>query len=80
MDTFMGSKQIKSSFRPPSEASVRCRRCSEMMVNERFYGREERFLGWRCVACGEIIDETILENRQKPEGKVGQKGEKRKAE
>jgi hypothetical protein len=48
------------------------------MVNERFYGREERFLGWRCVACGEIIDETILENRQIPEGTMEKKVKKRK--
>jgi len=24
----------------------------------------ENFLGWRCIQCGEIIDEVILENRQ----------------
>ena len=68
----MGSKQIISSLRLPLGASLKCRRCSGTMVNERFYGREERFLGWRCIACGEIIDETILENRQIPE-RTGEK-------
>ena len=34
------------------------------MVYERFYGPHEHFLGWRCVLCGEIVDQVILENRQ----------------
>ena len=32
-----------------------------MTVYERFYGPGENFLGWRCVSCGEIIDEVILD-------------------
>jgi hypothetical protein len=46
------------------------------MVYERFYGLGENFLGWRCVSCGEIIDEVILENRQTGMGR--QKWERRK--
>jgi len=38
------------------------------MVYEGFYGSGENFSGWRCIQCGEILDEVILENRQ---GKVG---------
>jgi hypothetical protein len=34
------------------------------MTYERFYGPHEQFFGWRCVYCGEIVDEVILENRQ----------------
>jgi len=34
------------------------------MVYERFYGPDEHFSGWRCVLCGEIIDQVILEDRQ----------------
>jgi hypothetical protein len=34
-----------------------------MMVFEKFYGIGEHFSGWRCVACGEIIDRIILVNR-----------------
>jgi hypothetical protein len=34
------------------------------MVCERFYGPDEQFLGWRCISCGEIIDQVILLNRQ----------------
>jgi hypothetical protein len=34
------------------------------MTYERFYGPQEHFYGWRCIYCGEILDEVILENRQ----------------
>jgi hypothetical protein len=34
------------------------------MVYERFYGVQESFWGWRCITCGEIVDEVILENRR----------------
>ena len=43
---------------------MKCRRCSSVMVYERFYGPHEHFSGWRCILCGEIIDQVILENRQ----------------
>jgi len=43
---------------------MNCNRCSGMMTYEKFYGPHEQFLGWRCVYCGEIVDEVILENRQ----------------
>ena len=33
------------------------------MVNEKFYFPGDYFLGWRCIFCGEIIDQLILENR-----------------
>jgi hypothetical protein len=34
------------------------------MVYEKFFSNQERFWGWRCIFCGEIIDDVILENRQ----------------
>jgi hypothetical protein len=34
------------------------------MVYEQFLGDHERFWGWRCIFCGEIVDDVILENRQ----------------
>ena len=43
---------------------MKCNRCGGMMTYERFYGPHEQFLGWRCVYCGEIVDEVILENRR----------------
>ncbi len=47
---------------------MKCHRCGSLMVFERFYGPNEYFLGWRCVLCGEIIDQLILENRQASSG------------
>ena len=43
---------------------MKCHRCGSMMVREIFYGPDEPFWGWRCIQCGEILDEMILENRQ----------------
>ncbi len=50
----------------PDEQGIpmNCNRCGGMMTYERFYGPHEQFLGWRCVYCGEIVDEVILENRE----------------
>jgi hypothetical protein len=42
---------------------MRCDRCRGVMVYEKFYGAQEYFFGWRCIFCGEIIDQVILENR-----------------
>jgi hypothetical protein len=33
------------------------------MVYEKYYGFEEQFWGWRCIWCGNIVDQIILENR-----------------
>lgn len=43
---------------------MKCHRCGGVMVYERFSRPHEHFWGWRCILCGEIIDEVILENRQ----------------
>ena len=43
---------------------MKCDRCGRVMVYEQFFGNQERFWGWRCIFCGEIVDEVILENRQ----------------
>ena len=45
-------------------ASVNCHRCGGLMVYENFYGLQEHFWGLRCILCGEIVDQVILENRQ----------------
>jgi len=44
---------------------MRCKRCGGMMVYEKFYDYDEGdcFWGWRCINCGEVIDEVIIENR-----------------
>ncbi len=43
---------------------MKCLRCSGAMIYDKFYGLCEYFWGWRCVTCGEIVDEVILENRE----------------
>jgi hypothetical protein len=45
------------------EAAMKCYRCGGIMVYEKFYGICEFFWGWRCIFCGEIVDQVILENR-----------------
>ena len=45
-------------------AIMKCLRCNSIMVYDKFYGLQEYFWGWKCVSCGEIVDEVILENRQ----------------
>jgi hypothetical protein len=42
---------------------MKCDRCGRAMAYEQFFGDQERFWGWRCIFCGEIIDDVILENR-----------------
>ena len=34
------------------------------MAYEQFCGSQEHFWGWRCIFCGEIVDDVILDNRQ----------------
>jgi hypothetical protein len=51
--------------------TVSCRRCRGLMVREEFSDYWDdcgkmRFSGWRCVACGEIVDPVILNNRVFP--------------
>ncbi len=42
---------------------MKCARCGGNMNYEKFYTNSEEFFGWRCIFCGEIIDQVILENR-----------------
>ncbi len=43
---------------------MKCLRCNGIMIHNKFYGPHEHFWGWKCVACGEIVDQVILENRE----------------
>ncbi len=45
------------------EVAMKCHRCQGPMIYEKFYDDHEEFFGWRCVVCGEIIDDVILKNR-----------------
>ncbi len=42
---------------------MKCYRCGGFMVYEKFFGISEDFFGWRCIFCGEIVDNVIIENR-----------------
>lgn len=44
---------------------MKCDRCGNAMTHQKFYGFQETFVGWRCIICGEIIDDLILENRRR---------------
>ncbi len=46
------------------EVPMKCTRCGGRMVYQKFYGLQDQFWGWRCIYCGEIIDQVILANRQ----------------
>jgi hypothetical protein len=48
------------------------------MIQEKFYGHQEQFFGWKCIYCGEIVDHLILENRRSPSqmGKESEEAEK----
>lgn len=43
---------------------MKCFRCNSFMIYDKFYGAQEYFWGWKCVICGEIVDQVILENRE----------------
>jgi len=47
---------------------MRCHRCGEMMIYEKFYDHCEHFFEWKCISCGEILDRVILDNRRGPRG------------
>ena len=58
--------QTKSRRNYIKEDTMKCNKCGGLMIYERFLSQEfEDFSGWRCVACGEIVDEVILKNRTK---------------
>jgi len=35
------------------------------MIHEKFYGHEEFFWEWKCIYCGEVYDEVVLEYRNR---------------
>ncbi len=49
---------------------MRCPRCNGLMISDRFQDLQDstghiHFYGARCLVCGEIVDQMILENRRK---------------
>ena len=42
---------------------MNCHRCGTTMIPKRFFDYGGYSFGWKCILCGEIIDQ-IQENRQ----------------
>jgi len=42
----------------------RCPRCNSAMLYEKFFHETEYVWGWKCLFCGEYIDQVVSENRQ----------------
>ncbi len=40
------------------------------MLFQKFYGTEDHYLGWKCLFCGEVVDEVILDNRCRGKNRV----------
>ena len=54
---------------------MKCSRCGGLMVYENYYTLEiAKIYEWRCIPCGEIIDEVILENRVMQRSSARRKG------
>jgi hypothetical protein len=43
---------------------MRCPRCNNGMIYDKFYGHFDSFWGWKCLICGELVDQVVLENRE----------------
>ncbi|RMG60910.1 MAG: hypothetical protein D6713_01540 [Deltaproteobacteria bacterium] len=42
---------------------MKCPRCNGLMIYERYQDMLEVFYAWRCVICGEVVDDVVLKNR-----------------
>ena len=56
-------------------SALKCPRCNGVMVNERCQDMLTVFYAWRCLNCGEIVDDVVNQNR----GVVEQPHKKRMA-
>jgi hypothetical protein len=43
---------------------MNCRRCKGLMTLERFSDFFLVFYAWKCINCGAIVDQTIIENQK----------------
>ncbi len=44
---------------------MKCTKCGCFMSYQSFYDHADDFDGWRCICCGDIVDDVILRNRSK---------------
>jgi hypothetical protein len=42
---------------------MKCPRCGAYMVYENFYANNEPLCAWKCILCGEYMDDVVMENR-----------------
>jgi hypothetical protein len=40
-----------------------CPHCGTNMVYEKFYGNNNPLCTWKCILCGEYVDDVIMKNR-----------------
>jgi hypothetical protein len=52
----------KSKF--DDQETHKCPRYNAFLIHERFYSIGEQVWVWRCIKCGEIIDNVVLYNRR----------------
>ncbi|HMB16236.1 MAG TPA: hypothetical protein VKN62_07960 [Pelovirga sp.] len=45
---------------------MKCPKCKGKMQAETYYDFVRSYSAWKCTTCGEIVDETILVNRERP--------------
>ena len=45
------------------EEKMKCPKCKGRMSSEKYYDFVRAFDAWKCCACGELVDPTILANR-----------------
>jgi len=50
---------------------MQCPRCNGRMYAEKFYDYVRSFEAWKCVCCGELVDPTIMANRERNTGNIG---------
>jgi len=50
---------------PREGLMMKCPKCKGRMHSETYYSFVRSYHAWRCTSCGEIVDQTILDNRER---------------
>jgi hypothetical protein len=43
--------------------TMKCPKCTGLLIQEEIQEHSGRFHGWRCIQCGLRLDRTIVQNR-----------------
>lgn len=62
-------KIIKKKMEYKRGMEMKCPRCNGLMIYERYQDMLEVFYAWRCVICGEVLDDVVIKNRDEKSGK-----------